>query len=88
MYNDAEMSKRKAVTLLTVKEAAALLDLQRRVVSKLCAKGLLTGAFKLETPFGAVWQIPQAALEGFEKRGRGRPRKAKEGKKGKSHADI
>ena len=69
-------SKRPGVNDLTTKEVAARFDVERRSVRNWCMRGLLPGAYELQTPRGPVWMIPETAFDNFVKPKAGQPRKA------------
>ncbi len=72
------MAKKKAKSkLLTVREVAELLDVATSTVRIWRIAGRFPNAQAEETPRGRVWYIPESDLEGFEKRGPGRPAKKK-----------
>jgi predicted site-specific integrase-resolvase len=72
------MAKRKAKSkLLTVREVAERLDVATSTVRIWRIAGRFPNAQAEETPRGRVWYIPESDLEGFEKRGPGRPAKKK-----------
>ena len=60
--------------MLTVSDVAARLGAAERSVRLWAKQGKLEGAELIDPPAGVpYWLIPEAALKGFEKRGRGRP---------------
>lgn len=59
--------------LLTVREVAARLDVAPSTVRIWRIAGRFPNAQVEETERGRVWYIPEADLDGFEKRGPGRP---------------
>jgi len=67
--------KKGKTRMITVREAAERLDAGQSSVRMWCAEGKFPNAEPLETPRGSVWVIPETDLDGFEKRGRGRPAK-------------
>ena len=70
------MAKKKAKSrLLTVREVAELLDVATSTVRIWRIAGRFPNAQAEDTPRGRVWYIPESDLEGFEKRGPGRPSK-------------
>ena len=69
------MAKTKAKSkLLTVRQVAERLDVAPSTVRIWRIAGRFPNAEAEETPRGRVWYIPESDLEGFEKRGPGRPR--------------
>lgn len=65
----------KQPKMLTVKEVAELVNASARAVRLWAKSGRLPGAELIESPFGAVWMIPDTAIKGLENQGPGRPRK-------------
>ena len=63
--------------MLTVREVADKLDANPGTVRMWCINKAFPNAVHEETLRGPVWLIPESDLKGFEKRGRGRPPKAK-----------
>jgi len=60
--------------MLTVSDVAAQLGAAERSVRLWAKQGKFDGAVLIDPPAGVqYWLIPEAALKGFEKRGRGRP---------------
>lgn len=59
--------------LLTVREVAERLDVAPSTVRIWRIAGRFPNAQAEETARGRVWYIPKSDLEGFEKRGPGRP---------------
>lgn len=59
--------------LLTVREVAERLDVAPSTVRIWRIGGRFPNAQAEETARGRVWYIPESDLEGFEKRGPGRP---------------
>jgi hypothetical protein len=78
--------KQKEPKMLTVSEVAQQTGSAERSVRLWAKDGKFPGATLVEPPAGvSYWLIPETALEGFEKRERGRPPKPKaESKKGKA----
>jgi hypothetical protein len=70
-----KMSKSKN---LTAKEFAETHNVSRATVTSWCRSGKLDGAFQEQTPFGAVWYIPEKTSKSFVKPTMGRPKKQKE----------
>jgi len=72
------MAKKRAEKMLTVREAAEKIGASSISVRIWASKGRFPGA-ELDTssPRGAVWLIPETALEGFEMGKAGRPAKKK-----------
>jgi hypothetical protein len=68
---------------MTVKEAAVLLNAGESSVRMWCVEGKFPNAEYVQSPRGAYWMIPESDLQGFEKRERGRPPKAKANGTGK-----
>jgi len=68
MANTTDKSK-----LLTVREVAERLDVAPSTVRIWRIAGRFPNAQAEETARGRVWYIPESDLEGFEKRGPGRP---------------
>lgn len=64
-------------TMLKVPEVAERLGVLNSTVRIWCRSGRFPNAVQEETLRGPVWLIPESDIEGFEKRGRGRPRKEK-----------
>lgn len=62
--------------MLTVREVAEKLDANPGTVRMWCINGTFPNATQEETLRGPVWLIPESDIEGFERRGRGRPVKA------------
>jgi len=68
------MAKTRAKSkLLTVRQVAERLDVATSTVRIWRIAGRFPNAQAEETPRGRVWYIPESDLEGFEKRGPGRP---------------
>ncbi len=67
--------KRGNETMLKVPEIAELLDVLSSTVRLWCRSGRFPNAVQEETLRGPVWLIPESDLNGFKKRGRGRPPK-------------
>jgi hypothetical protein len=68
--------------MLTVREVAERLDANPGTVRMWCINKTFPNAVQEQTLRGPVWLIPASDLEGFERRGRGRPaKKAKEATK-------
>ena len=63
--------------MLTVREVHEKTGAAIPTVNLWCRSGRLKGAYQESSPYGDYWLIPEAALEGIEVRGRGRPPKAK-----------
>jgi hypothetical protein len=64
---------------LTTKQVAERRNVGEAAVRQWCRRGLLIGAYEMETPRGPVWMIPEAALVSFTPpKKTGRPRKLKE----------
>lgn len=63
--------------MLKVPEVAERLDVLTSTVRIWCRNGRFPNAVTEETLRGPVWLIPESDLQGFEKRGRGRPPKEK-----------
>lgn len=61
--------------MLKAKEVADILDVAPAMVRGWCISGTFPNAKREETLIGPVWLIPETDLEGFERRGRGRPSK-------------
>lgn len=68
------MSKKK---FLTAKEFSEIHNVSRATVSSWCRAGKLEGAYQEQTPFGAVWYIPESTSKNFVKPVMGRPKKEK-----------
>jgi hypothetical protein len=62
---------------LSTKEVAERFDVEPRSVRNWCVRGLLPGAYELQTPRGPVWMIPETAFDGFMQPKAGQPRKHK-----------
>jgi excisionase family DNA binding protein len=62
--------------MLTVRQAAERLGVRESSIRIWAAQGRFEGAKHEETPMGSYWLIPEAQVDGFEKRGRGRPPKS------------
>ena len=58
---------------LTAPEVANRLQVGVSTVTLWCRQGRLPGAYQQETPRGAIWRIPETALDGFRKPLRGKP---------------
>ncbi|HYM00072.1 MAG TPA: hypothetical protein VEZ90_14055 [Blastocatellia bacterium] len=70
--------KKAKKRMLTVAQAAKQLGAAERSIRLWAKQGKLAGAQLIEPPAGVpYWLIPDSALKGFEKRGRGRPPKSK-----------
>ena len=63
-------------TMLKVPDVAERLDVLTSTVRIWCRSGRFPNAVQEETLRGPVWLIPESDLDGFERRGRGRPPKA------------
>lgn len=71
--------------MLSVREVAQIIGAPLVSVRLWAREGKFLGARLEESPAGSYWLIPDTALEGFEKRARGRPPKPKaEGAKKKA----
>ncbi len=70
--------KRTETKMLTVREVAEKLDANPGTVRMWCINKTFPSAVQEETLRGPVWLIPETDLNGFERRGRGRPPKTKE----------
>lgn len=68
---------KESSSMLKVPEVAERLGVLSSTVRIWCRNGRFPHAVQQETLRGPVWLIPESDLEGFEKRGRGRPRKEK-----------
>jgi hypothetical protein len=75
--------KKKELKMLTTKEVAEKLGAAESSVRMWARKGRFPGAEEKESPRGPYWLIPDTALEKFELRRAGRPRKDANAKKGK-----
>ncbi|MGH9822879.1 MAG: helix-turn-helix domain-containing protein [Blastocatellia bacterium] len=62
--------------MLTVREVADLLQVAASSVRIWASKGRFRGAERHETPVSSYWLIPESAIEQFERRTVGRPRKS------------
>ena len=72
--------------MLTVRDVADRLGAGESSIRIWAAKGLFPGARREEPPAGSpYWLIPESALDGFNKRGVGRPPKPEKEKKGRSN---
>lgn len=60
---------------LSTQQVAAHFNVEPATVRVWLDKGYLKGARLVAAPRGAVWEIPKAALKGFKKPQRGRPKK-------------
>jgi hypothetical protein len=69
--------KRAETKMLTVREVAEKVDANPGTVRMWCINKTFPNAVQEETLRGPVWLIPESDLQGFEKRGRGRPPKDK-----------
>jgi hypothetical protein len=78
------MKKGNGTTMLKVPEVAERLDVLTSTVRIWCRAGRFPNAVTEETLRGPVWLIPESDLNGFEKRGRGRPPKEKAADKKRS----
>lgn len=63
--------------MLTTKEVAERLDSNPGTVRMWCITGAFKNAVEEETLRGKVWLIPETDLEGFVRRGPGRPKGSK-----------
>jgi len=63
--------------MLMVSEVATRLKESERNIRNWARAGLFPGAELKESPRGPYWEIPEDALNGFEKPARGRPAKKK-----------
>lgn len=70
--------------MLTVREVAEKLEANPGTVRMWCINKTFPNAVQEETLRGPVWLIPESDLNGFEKRGRGRPPKEKAAEKKRS----
>ncbi|HKV39340.1 MAG TPA: hypothetical protein VJX67_09010 [Blastocatellia bacterium] len=62
--------------MMTVAQVAERVGAAERSVRLWASQGKFRGAELVEPPAGvSYWLIPETALKGFEKRGRGRPPK-------------
>jgi hypothetical protein len=68
------MKKQETVRMLTTKETAEKLSADPGTVRMWCINGTFPNAKQEDTPRGPVWLIPETDLDGFERRGRGRPK--------------
>jgi hypothetical protein len=68
------MKKEGTVRMLTTKETAEKLSADPGTVRMWCINGTFPNAKQEETPRGPIWLIPATDLDGFERRGRGRPK--------------
>jgi hypothetical protein len=59
--------RKKAETMLNVHQVAERLGVPASSVRVWAWRGRFPGANKETTPLGEYWQIPESALEGFEK---------------------
>ncbi len=66
------MSKTK---FLTAKEFSEIHGVSRATVTSWCRAKKLEGAYQEQTPFGAVWYIPEKTSKTFVKPIMGRPTK-------------
>jgi hypothetical protein len=67
--------KHKDTKMLTAREVAERLDANPGTVRMWCINKTFPNAVQEETPRGPIWLIPETDLDGFEKRGPGRPAK-------------
>jgi excisionase family DNA binding protein len=65
-----------AERMLTVGQVADRLGVANSSVRIWAKKGRFPGAEYHTTPAGSYWLIPRAAVDGFQRRSVGRPRKA------------
>jgi len=78
------VKKKGAEKMLTVREVAERLGAGESSIRIWAAEGRFPGATRESPPAGSpYWLIPEAALDGFEKRDAGRPPKPKEKAKSK-----
>jgi hypothetical protein len=76
------MTKRKP-KMLTIREAATVLNKPEASVRVWVNRGRFPGAKKETSPIGDYWLIPETDLESFETRRAGRPSKKREKSSGK-----
>ncbi|MFP5260969.1 MAG: helix-turn-helix domain-containing protein [Blastocatellia bacterium] len=69
--------KKKEAKMLSVREVAEIIGAPLVSVRLWARAGKFPGARLEESPAGSYWLIPDTALDGFEKRDRGRPPKPK-----------
>jgi hypothetical protein len=69
------MAKKDEATMLSVKQVAEQIGAGVSSVRLWAQQGRFPGAELKTSPAGDYWLIPETALGGFEKRGRGRPQK-------------
>jgi hypothetical protein len=70
-----DMAERKRVKMLTTREVGERLDVNPGQVRGWCISGVFPNATRQETPRGPIWYIPDSDLQGFRRRGPGRPSK-------------
>ena len=63
--------------MLTTREVAEKIDANPGTVRMWCINRTFPNAKQQETPRGPIWLIPETDLQGFKRRGPGRPRGAK-----------
>lgn len=66
----------KPVAKLSTAQVAERLGVSQAAVKKWCQKGLFAKAKLVDTPRGAVWEIPETDVTGFQRPTMGRPKKA------------
>src|SRR5262245_29697636 len=69
------MAEQKSVKMLTTREVGERLDVNPWQVRGWCINGDFPNAIRHETGRGPIWYIPEADLQGFRRRGPGRPPK-------------
>jgi hypothetical protein len=69
------MAEWESVEMLTTREVAERLDAAPGQVRGWCIKGVFPNAQRHDTVRGPVWYIPESDLQGFRRRGPGRPSK-------------
>ncbi len=68
-----------AMADLTTKEVAERYHVQDAAVRQWCRRGLFQNAYQEQTPFGALWRIPERDLKKFAPTKKtGRPPKPRE----------
>lgn len=74
--------KKRETKMLTIRDVSSRLDTPISTVRLWANQGRFPGAELMESPAGPYWVIPETALHGFVKPGRGRPatKKAKRSK--------
>lgn len=69
------MAEQKSVKMLTTREVGERLDVNPGQVRGWCINGDFPNAIRHETGRGPIWYIPESDLQGFRRRGPGRPQK-------------